>query len=77
MSPVSSGSKNTPSKKSARSKWQAERYIPEDITLHNHRCENLKSYMTLTNFIQNFSNIHCTRLISYMDEITRDHECGF
>jgi hypothetical protein len=20
------------------------RYIPEDITLHNHRCENLKSY---------------------------------
>jgi hypothetical protein len=22
------------------------RYIPEDITLHNHRCENLTSYMT-------------------------------
>jgi hypothetical protein len=21
------------------------RYIPEDDTLHNHRCENLKSYM--------------------------------
>jgi hypothetical protein len=21
------------------------RYIPEDCTLHNHRCENLKSYM--------------------------------
>jgi hypothetical protein len=23
------------------------RYIPEDGTLHNHRCENLKSYITL------------------------------
>jgi hypothetical protein len=22
------------------------RYIPEDITLHNHRCENLKFYTT-------------------------------
>jgi hypothetical protein len=23
------------------------RYIPEEITLHNHRCENLKSYKSL------------------------------
>jgi hypothetical protein len=23
------------------------RYIPEDSTLHNHRCENLKSYILL------------------------------
>jgi hypothetical protein len=23
----------------------AQRYVPEDSTLHNHRCENLKSYM--------------------------------
>jgi hypothetical protein len=23
------------------------RYIPEDSTLHNHYCKNLKSYMTL------------------------------
>jgi hypothetical protein len=22
------------------------RYIPEDKTLHNHRCENLKSYIS-------------------------------
>jgi hypothetical protein len=37
------------------SRWQAEtpvdfqrttrRYIPEDVILHNHRCENLKSYI--------------------------------
>jgi hypothetical protein len=26
------------------------RYIPEDITLRNHRCENLKSYILLTYF---------------------------
>jgi hypothetical protein len=25
----------------------SRRYIPEDSTLHNHRCENLKSYMNL------------------------------
>jgi hypothetical protein len=24
--------------------WTTLRYIAEDITLHNHRCENLKSY---------------------------------
>jgi hypothetical protein len=23
-----------------------QRYIPEDITLHNHRCENLNSYLS-------------------------------
>jgi hypothetical protein len=26
------------------------RYIPEDRTLHNHRCENIKSYMKITLF---------------------------
>jgi hypothetical protein len=26
-------------------RWTARRYIPEDTTLHNHRCENLKSYI--------------------------------
>jgi hypothetical protein len=25
-------------------KWATQRYIPEDSTLHNHRCENLKPY---------------------------------
>jgi hypothetical protein len=25
------------------------RYIPEDGTLHNHRCENLKSYKNVCN----------------------------
>jgi hypothetical protein len=24
--------------------WTTRRYIPEDSTLPNHRCENLKSY---------------------------------
>jgi hypothetical protein len=24
--------------------WTTRRYIPEDCTLHNNRCENLKSY---------------------------------
>jgi hypothetical protein len=26
------------------------RYIPEDVTLHNHRCANLKSYMYTEEF---------------------------
>jgi hypothetical protein len=29
----------------------ARRYIPEDGTLHNHRCEHLKSYIGYTRFI--------------------------
>jgi hypothetical protein len=32
------------SEKSADFQWTTRRYIPEDITLHNHSCENLKSY---------------------------------
>jgi hypothetical protein len=26
-------------------KWTIQRYIQRDTTLHNHRCENLKSYI--------------------------------
>jgi hypothetical protein len=44
--PSFSRSKNKRSKKPAWSKWQAEqahrRYIPENRTLHNRRCENLR-----------------------------------
>jgi hypothetical protein len=29
---------------SVETQWTARRHIPEDDTLHNHRCENLKSY---------------------------------
>jgi hypothetical protein len=25
--------------------WTTWRYIPEDSIIHNHRCENLKSYI--------------------------------
>jgi hypothetical protein len=25
--------------------WNTRRYIPEDSTFHNHRCEDLKSYI--------------------------------
>jgi hypothetical protein len=31
--------------------WTTRRYIPEDGTLHNHRCENLESYMNMELFI--------------------------
>jgi hypothetical protein len=27
------------------------RYIPDDSTLHNHRCENLKSYKFILSFL--------------------------
>jgi hypothetical protein len=54
MSLLFSGSRNKPSKKPAwkeaasRAKQRATwRYIPEARTLHNHRCENLKSYITV------------------------------
>jgi hypothetical protein len=34
------------SETSAESQRTTRRHIPEDGTLHNHRCENLKSYST-------------------------------
>jgi hypothetical protein len=50
MSPTFPGSKQ--SKKSASNMQQAEttqrttrRYIPEDKSLHDYRCENLKAYI--------------------------------
>jgi hypothetical protein len=36
------------------------RHIPEDDTLHNHRCEKLKSYGYLLNFKIHFHNIRGT-----------------
>jgi hypothetical protein len=32
------------SETSVDTQWTTRRYIPEVVTLHNHRCENLKSY---------------------------------
>jgi hypothetical protein len=32
------------SKTSVKTQRTARRHIPEDVTLHNHRCENLKFY---------------------------------
>jgi hypothetical protein len=37
-------------KTSADSQWTTQHYIPEDWTPHTYRCENLKSYITLTSF---------------------------
>jgi hypothetical protein len=52
MSLWCSGSKNK-QKQQCEIRWQADfqqttrRHIPEDRTLHNYRCDNLKSYMLL------------------------------
>jgi hypothetical protein len=47
------GGRISPARNQHESRWQAEqrttrRYIREDSTLHNHRCENLKSYITMS-----------------------------
>jgi hypothetical protein len=33
------------------------RHIPEEDTLQNHRCENLKSYMSFYNVYEGLSNV--------------------
>jgi hypothetical protein len=38
------------SETSVDSQWTIWRYIPEDGTIHKHRCENLKSYRVLASF---------------------------
>jgi hypothetical protein len=35
------------SETSVETQQTTQRHIPEDDTLHNHRCENLKSYTSL------------------------------
>jgi hypothetical protein len=41
-----------------------QRYIPEHVTLHNHRCEYLKSYLLIFAFSDirnsNFAKAYCT-----------------
>jgi hypothetical protein len=50
------------SETSVETRRTTRRHIPEDDTLHNHRCENLKSYIstkTLYTFIMYFTyNVH-------------------
>jgi hypothetical protein len=49
LSPPSSGSKKNKLSKNQLDQVDTQRttrrYIPEDCTLHNHRCENLRSYI--------------------------------
>jgi hypothetical protein len=40
------------SKTSVDTKWTTQHYIPEDGTLHNYHCENLKSFIYLYNHEQ-------------------------
>jgi hypothetical protein len=42
----------------------ARRHIPEDDTLHNHRCENLKSYRTFRDFRE--GNISIKSVVLFM-----------
>jgi hypothetical protein len=44
------------SETSVDSQRSTGRYIPEDGTLHNHLCENLKSYNTVNMLIKGISN---------------------
>jgi hypothetical protein len=39
-----------------RTTW---RYVTEDRTIHNHRCENLKSYH-ITHIVSNYKRKHVT-----------------
>jgi hypothetical protein len=48
MTPPTSWSKHKPSRNIHENRWYAEfclHYVPENRTLHNHCCENLKFYI--------------------------------
>jgi hypothetical protein len=49
-----------PSETSGTTQRTTRRHIPEDDTLHNHRCENLKSY--IVHSYQRFRGICCIHL---------------
>jgi hypothetical protein len=40
-------------------------YIPEDSTLHNHRCENLESYRLAIVTLSNYIVVHVNGLLFY------------
>jgi hypothetical protein len=50
ISPTSSGSESMPSKTQSEFHRTTWRHIPEDRTLHNHRCENQESNFTIGGF---------------------------
>jgi hypothetical protein len=56
------------SKTSVATQRTTRRHIPEDDTLHNHRCENLKFYL---------HNSVLSSLTPFVDKIIGDPECGF
>jgi hypothetical protein len=53
-----------PPKRRVDTKRTTRRYIPEDGTLHNHRCENLKSYIlyNLNQFCRHVSLLHTVKI---------------
>jgi hypothetical protein len=50
------------------------RYIPEDGTLYNHRCENLKSY---NEYFDIFNKIVILRIVKMSCDIWRKYVFGF
>jgi hypothetical protein len=55
------------------------RHIPEDDTLHNHRCEKLKSYIDLSSSGENSFELgfHKEQGISWLDEQLLESQGGF
>jgi hypothetical protein len=54
------------SKTSVDFHWTTQRFIPEDITPHNHCCENLKSYIFMDNLVFWLINIVFVQSSSFL-----------
>jgi hypothetical protein len=50
-----------PSETSVDLQQATQRYVPEDSVLHNHHCENLKSYRSVTAW----ANFHIVKVKEY------------
>jgi hypothetical protein len=63
------------SEKSGTTQGTTQRHIPKDDTLHNHRCENLKSYKYNNVFSNKIKPFHVSASDGHWRATSTSEEC--